>query len=171
MAETINADIKAGQADPQAAQTDAQAGRLDVPAGRSDAQATQSDSGEHKFAQINAPIWRDLVSRMLTARGVDDGGPWGGGVILLGAGCSISAGIPGALGVVDLALRYLAKRRLANRGADIEDGRQLYEALRKHGIAFESEYGPDLYHHLFDGPLQHPRLHPGIISPEPWAVA
>ena len=116
------------------------------------------------FAEVNAPIWRDLVDRMFAARGIEGEPGWGGGVVLLGAGCSVSAGIPGAGGVVDLALRYLAKRRLPQRGKGVLDGKPLFDALRKQGLELPGEYGADLYHPLFEGPLRDRQAQQAIIQ-------
>ncbi|WP_146101595.1 tetratricopeptide repeat protein [Rhodopila globiformis] len=79
-----------------------------------------------------------------------DGGPWGGGVALIGAGCSVSAGVPSAIGIVDLALRHLAHVRLGQPAAAASDPRAIYDELKKDGLDLEAPYGPDLYHELFD---------------------
>jgi tetratricopeptide (TPR) repeat protein len=78
---------------------------------------------------------------------------WGGGIVLIGAGCSASAGIPLTLGVVDIALRRMALRLRLRSKTDLEqlDGQTVYDLLHNEGLLvnIKSEYGPKLYGEVF----------------------
>ena len=78
---------------------------------------------------------------------------WGGGIVLIGAGCSASAGIPLTLGVVDIALRRMALRLRLRSKTDLEqlDGQTVYNLLREGDflVNIKSEYGPKLYGEIF----------------------
>jgi tetratricopeptide (TPR) repeat protein len=78
---------------------------------------------------------------------------WGGGIVLIGAGCSASAGIPLTLGVVDIALRRMALRLRLRSKTDLEqlDGQTVYNLLHSEGLLvnIKSAYGPKLYGEIF----------------------
>jgi tetratricopeptide (TPR) repeat protein len=75
----------------------------------------------------------------------------GAGIALIGAGCSASAGIPMASGVVDLALIHLANRQTPNGAQDNLTGQKAYSFLSEKGYDFQSPYGSSkLYGELFD---------------------
>ncbi|MBX9699866.1 MAG: SIR2 family protein [Acetobacteraceae bacterium] len=80
---------------------------------------------------------------------------WGGGIVLIGAGCSVTAGIPAAQGVVDIALRHLAESwlRLDAAEAAALSGEAAYDRLKAEGCAFGQPYGAGLYYELFDDHL------------------
>ncbi len=84
----------------------------------------------------------------------DPSDTWGGGIVLIGAGCSASAGIPLTLGVVDIALRRMALMNCLKTQQPLEgmEGKAIYELLRAgdYLTSVKSEYGPKLYGEIFE---------------------
>jgi tetratricopeptide (TPR) repeat protein len=81
--------------------------------------------------------------------------PWGGGIVLIGAGCSVSAGIPLAAGVVDIALEVIGRQyRLGPSHGQKMTGEAYLEALQARGQLTDAVYGAGLYERLFSDYLR-----------------
>jgi len=85
-------------------------------------------------------------------------------LVLVGAGCSASAGIPTASGVVDLALKHLGRKRLRQIDVEKRDPQIIYEDLKADGIHFANKYGPELYYEIFDEHLDESNEQRAIIK-------
>lgn len=95
----------------------------------------------------------ELVRRLRTSRSLG-GDAWGGGIVLIGAGCSVSAGIPDSLGVVDIALQHIAIRAELKEKSEVQSmkGQDLYNLLKEENLLsdIQSRYSSDLYPEIFE---------------------
>jgi hypothetical protein len=106
----------------------------------------------------------DLIRRMRMSRPTRGDQAWGGGIALIGAGCSVTAGIPAAGGVVDIALKEIGVRflNLSEEEIETKSGKAIYDLLVQEGQIFEKEYGAGLYYELFDKYLDEP-VHERVV--------
>ena len=95
----------------------------------------------------------ELVRRLRTSRPLGSDA-WGGGIVLIGAGCSVSAGIPISSGVIDIALRHIAIRARLDERVNLEamQGEAVYNLLKSENLLsdIDAQYGSALYSELFE---------------------